>query len=140
MRSDLVGLFVLARVRSPNFDELILRRCDDGIIVLYQRKVADPVSMCKVLCAEFGGVAELGRIGRRRVGRGGARVARKVQIQIPRAENTVTTSRVAAEYVWLACVEKVVGCAGGAVTCGSRTVMARVRLTGWTSGGQWRGH
>lgn len=113
MLSDLVGLFVLARVRSPNFDELILRCCDDGIVVLYQCKVADPVGVGKVLCAEFGGVAGLGRIGRSRVGRGGARLARQIQIQIPRAENAVTTSRIAAVCVRLGCAEKVDGCARG---------------------------
>lgn len=73
MFSDFVRLFILARVRSPNLDKLILRCSDNGIVVLHQRKVANPVSMGEVLGAELGGVT-----GLRRIGGGGAGLAGEV--------------------------------------------------------------
>lgn len=94
MMAYFVWFLVLFGMGSPQFDELILRSGDHGVIVLNQCNVAYPVSVGEMLCSELGGVLGLGRVGGR-VGGGGGGMAGEIEVQVPGTQDAVAASGVA---------------------------------------------
>lgn len=96
VQTDGLGRLVVRSGRTPELDGDVRRGRDEGVAVLGEDEVVDPVGVCLNLLAELGGRWLI--VGRRGVGEGISVVAvpvSQVEMQVPGTYHTIAAARVA---------------------------------------------